>query len=223
MPSPRKHEDVTNRWVFGAEPLPQTVRAASLLRRVTNLVVAVEDEEGAVERLIDDLEHAERELSELVPADLAPRVGAAASGEGRVYVDHAFAIGAHNPCFPEYDITVVDGGNAHGSVEFPIAYEGPPGIVHGGFLAVFFDCVVQHHNCEVGLAGKTTALTVRYRRPTPLLTRLDFTLERTAGDDRIHTSGTLSAAGKVVCEADVDAIAGIRGNLPEVSPRRTRP
>jgi hypothetical protein len=218
-----RHNDVANRWAFGADPLPQTVRAASLLRRVTNLVVALENEEDAVERLLVNLEQAEMELSELVASDPAPRVGAAVSGAGRVYVDHAFAIGAHNPCFPEYEITVVDEGSAHGSVEFPIAYEGPPGIVHGGFLAVFFDCVVQHHNCEVGLAGKTTALTVRYRRPTPLLRRLDFTLERNVADDRIHTSGTLSAAGTVACEADVEAIAGVRGKLPEVSPRRNRP
>jgi hypothetical protein len=219
----RKHNDVTNRWAFGADPLPQTVRVASLLRRITNLVVALENEEDAVERLLENLQRAEMELKELVSADPAPRVGTAVSGDGRVYVDHAFAIGAHNPCFPEYEITVVDEGNAHGSVEFPIAYEGPPGIVHGGFLAVFFDCVVQHHNCEVGLAGKTTAMTVRYRRPTPLLTRLEFTLERVVADDRIHTSATLTAAGTLACEADVDALAGVRGNLPEVSPRRNRP
>jgi hypothetical protein len=214
---------VTNRWAFGADPLPQTVRAASLLRRVTSLVVALEREEDAVERLLQDLERAEWALSRLVPAESAPRVGAEVSGAGRVYVDHAFAIGAHNPCFPEYEIAVVDEGIAYGSIEFPIAYEGPPGIVHGGFLALFFDCVVQHHNCEVGLAGKTTALTVRYRRPAPLLARLDFTLERAVAHDRIHTLGTLSAAGTMVCEADVDAIAGVRSNLPEVSPRRTLP
>ena len=93
--------------------------------------------------------------------------------------------------------------------------------MHGGFLALFFDCVVQHHNCEVGLAGKTTSLTVRYPRPTPLLTPLRFTLERTVADDRIHTTGSLSLADDdVLCEAEVDAIAGVRANLPEVSPRR---
>ena len=78
-------------------------------------------------------------------------------GDGRVYLDHARDIGAYNPCFPEYDIAV-DGDRAHGTVTFPVPYEGPPGIVHGGFLAVFFDCVVQHHNCDVGVAGKTTSL-----------------------------------------------------------------
>ena len=92
-----------------------------------------------------------------MPADPTPRVGDAASGDGRVYLDHAFDIGAYNPCVPEYTIEV-EGDRAQGTVTFPIAYEGPPGLVHGGFLAVFFDCVVQHHNCELGLAGKTTSL-----------------------------------------------------------------
>jgi len=211
---------VTDRWTFGTEPLPQTVRAAALLRRVTNLVVALEQEEDAVEQLLDDLERAERELSALAPTDPVPRVGSEVAGGGRVYVDHAYAIGTHNPCFPEYEIVVDDAATARGSVVFPIAYEGPPGVVHGGFLALLFDCVVQHHNCEVGLAGKTTALTLRYRRPAPLLTPLHFVLERTVRDDRIHTAGTLSLGEKVVCEAEVDAIAGIRGNLPAVSPRR---
>ena len=105
-------------------------------------------------------------------------------------------------------------------MNFPIAYEGPPGLVHGGFLAVFFDCVVQHHNCELGLAGKTTSLLLTYRRPTPLLTDLTFVLDRSVGDDRITTVGVLTSGDKVLCQAEVGAIAGVRGNLPEVSPRR---
>ena len=214
---------MSGRWAFGADPLPQTVRAAALLRRVTDLLVALEREDDAVERLIGDLEDAEKALRPVVPADPAPRVGPQADGDGRVYLDHAFSIGAYNPCFPEYEIVVDNAARAHGSVLFPIAYEGPPGLVHGGVLAVFFDCVVQHHNCEVGLAGKTTSLTVRYRRPTPLLTRLHFTLERAVADDRIQTSGALWMGEKVVCEADVDAIAGFRGNLPAASPRRVQP
>jgi hypothetical protein len=212
---------VSERWAFGADPLPQTVRAAALLRRVTDLLVALEQEETAVEKLIGDLEDAEAALRPVVPPDPAPRVGPAADGDGRVYLDHAFSVGAYNPCFPEYEIVVEDTARAHGSVLFPIAYEGPPGLVHGGFVAVLFDCLVQHHNCEVGLAGKTTSLTVHYRRPTPLLTPLHFTLERAVADDRIHSSGTLRAGEKVVCEAEVEAIAGFRGNLPAASPRRT--
>jgi hypothetical protein len=207
------------RWTFGVDPLPQTMRAASLLRRVTSLTLALESEDDEVERLIADLERCEAELRRRAPTDAGPRVGDAASGDGRVYLDHAFDIGAYNPCVPEYTIEV-EGDRAQGTVTFPIAYEGPPGLVHGGFLAVFFDCVVQHHNCELGLAGKTTSLLLTYRRPTPLLTDLTFVLDRSVGDDRIRTLGTLSEGDKAVCRAEVGAIAGVRANLPEVSPRR---
>jgi hypothetical protein len=208
-----------DRWTFGADPLPQTVRVASLLRRVTSLTQALEGEDEVVERLIADLERCEAVLRQRVPPEPGPRVGDAVGGEGRVYLDHAFDIGSFNPCFPEYAIAV-EGDRAEGSVTFPIAYEGPPGLVHGGFLAVFFDSVVQHHNCALGLAGKTTSLLLTYRRPTPLLANLTFVLDRSVGEQRITTVGTLSAGERVLCQAEVGAIAGARANLPEVSPRR---
>jgi hypothetical protein len=213
---------VAERWIFGNEALAQTTEAAALLRRVTGLVLALEGDEPAVDRLVADLRRAEADLGARVPADPAPRVGAAAGGAGRVYLDHARDIGAYNPCFPDYDLAV-DGGNATGAVTFPIAYEGPPGIVHGGFLALFFDCAVQHHNCDVGVAGKTTSLAVRYRRPAPLLVPLAFTIERHAREGRIRSTGRLFDGERLLCEAEVDAIAGDRANLPEVSPRRSAP
>jgi hypothetical protein len=208
------------RWTFGVEPLPQAVAIAARLRRVTSLVLALEEEDAEVDSLVAELDRVEEVLRRRVPSDLGPRVGDAASGEGRVYLDHAGDIGRFNACFPEYTIDV-EGPAARGTVEFPIAYEGPPGIVHGGFLAVFFDCVVQHHNCDVGVAGKTTSLTLRYRRPAPVMTTLSFTLERLTAGERIHSSGLLAVGDKVLCEAEVEAIAGTLANLPEVSPRRS--
>jgi len=210
----------TERWTFGVAPLPQAAHVAALMRRVTGLVLALEDEVTEVDELIADLQRAEEALQALVPSDATPRVGSAASGPGRVYLDHARDIGAFNPCFPAYEIAV-HGSEAEGSVTFPVAYEGPPGIVHGGFLAVFFDCVVQHHNCDLGVAGKTTGLSLRYRRPVPLSTPLAFTVTRTVADGRIRSIVRLSAVERVLCEAEVDAIAGDRSALPEVSARRT--
>jgi hypothetical protein len=206
-------------WTFGVAPLPQTTQAAALLRRVSGLLLAAEAQDPAVDQLVADLSRAEAALAARVPGGTAPRVGPAAGGDGRVYLDHARDIGAYNACFPEYEI-VVDGDRATGSVTFPLAYEGPPGVVHGGFLAVFFDCVVQHHNCDVGVAGKTTSLTLRYRRPAPLATPLAFAIERSAGDGRIRSTARLLLADRVLCEAEVDAVAGDRSALPEVSPRR---
>lgn len=209
-------------WTFGVEPLAQTESAAALLRRVTGLVLAAEGEEPAVERLIEDLRRAEEALAARVPPDPAPRVGAAAGGGGRVYLDHGRDIGAYNPCVPAYDLTA-DGDRATGRVTFPIAYEGPPGVVHGGFLALFFDCAVQHHHCLAGQAGRTTSLALRYRRPAPLLTRLAFEIDRRTGDGRIRSTGRLLDGDRLLCEAEVDAIAGDRAALPVVSPRRSRP
>ncbi|NLD77883.1 MAG: hypothetical protein GX643_14580, partial [Acidimicrobiales bacterium] len=176
-----------------------------------------------VDQLLADLERAETALAAKVPAELTPRVGPAVDGDGRVYVDHARHVGAFNPAFPEYEITV-DGDLAEGTVNFPLVFEGPPGIVHGGFLAVFFDLVVQHHNCDVGVAGKTTSLRLGFRRPAPLLTDLRFSVHRRVAGDRIRSTAELrlgeERGSKLVCEAEIDAIAGVRENLPAVSPRR---
>jgi hypothetical protein len=210
------------RWIFGEEPLPQTVAAAALLRRVTGLLLAMEREDPAVDRLVAALSEAESHLAPLAPGDLRPRVGDRVDGEGRVYLDHSRDIGAYDACFPEYEIDV-DGARATGTVNFPLAYEGPPGIVHGGFLGLLFDCVVQHHNCDVGVAGKTTTMTVRYRRPTPLLTDLRFEIDRAVDGERITSSARLFHDDALVAEAEVRAFAGDRATLAAVSPRRSAP
>jgi len=167
------------------------------------------------------LERAERALAALAPADAHPRIGAASEGEGRVYLDHARDVGAYNPAFPLYALRV-DGDRASGTVAFPVLYEGPPGVVHGGFLAVLFDQVIQHHNCDVGQAGKTTRLEVRYLAPTPLLRELRFEIERSVEGRRIESVARLFAGDLECAAATMQAVAGRREALPPVSPRRAR-
>jgi hypothetical protein len=210
------------RWVFGEQPLDETRQLADVLRRVTDLALAEETPSPTIRELTERLLEAERTLAVEVTASPVPRVGPDVDGDGRVYLDHAYDIGSFNPSFPVYEVTV-DGDLARGSVEFPIVYEGPPGIVHGGFLAVFFDCVIQHHNCELGVAGKTTDLQLRYRRPTPLRTRLDFEVVRAVDGERIESNARLLLGDKVCAEARMLAVAGDRSNLPPVSPRQVDP
>ena len=173
-----------------------------------------------VEELIAALEVAELRLGTVVPSDTTPRVGADGPPQGRVYLDHARDIGTFNPCFPLYDI-LVDGDTANGSVTFPLAYEGPPGLVHGGFIALFFDCIIQHHNCDLGRAGKTTSLAVQYRRPTPLNTNLRFSIQRSEEADRIISIASLIVDERPLCIAEMSAAASDRSKLPTVSPRRS--
>lgn len=207
----------------GAAPLPQALALAPLLRRVAGLALALEAEDPAVEALIRHLTAAEAALRHHVPADVAPRMAAGDGGGdevgGRVYLDHSHDIGAFNPCFPEYEITVV-GDHASGSVEFPLAFEGPPGIVHGGALSLFFDAIIQHHNCELGIAGKTVSLYVDYLKPAPLLRPLEFEVRRTTAGRRSTSEARLRSGDRVYGTATVVAVAGDVSRLPEVSPRR---
>jgi acyl-coenzyme A thioesterase PaaI-like protein len=207
------------RWTFGVEPLPQQLAIAPVLRRVTELVLSLEQTDPVVDDLVAALRAAERALVDRIAVDPTPRIGEGAPVERRPYIDHARDIGAYNPCFPEYEIDV-DGERAFGTVTFPVAFEGPPGVVHGGVLATFFDCVIQHHNCDVGVAGKTASLLVKYRRPTPLGVPLTFAIERVTEGSRITSDVRLVSGDDIVCSATMEAVAGDRSRLPHVSPRR---
>jgi hypothetical protein len=215
--------DLIEPWTFGAPALSQTHDVAALLREVAGLATAMEGDTDAIAALIGQLETARDALAADAPRDLAPRIGAEPSPDKRVYLDHSRDIGRYNPCFPEYGIEV-DGRRAEGTVTFPLAFEGPPGIVHGGVLATFFDCVIQHHNCDVGVAGKTTSLLLEYHRPTPLFEPLAFEIDRDADDTRITSRARLwrvDRSEKPLCSATMQAVAGNRANLAPVSPRRT--
>ena len=92
-------------------------------------------------------------------------------------------------------------------------------MVHGGVLATFADCVVQHHNCDLGVAGKTTSLVVEYRQPTPVDTPLDFTIDRDEDARRITSRVRVRAGDELLCTATIEAVAGDRSRLPHVPPR----
>ncbi len=92
---------------------------------------------------------------------------------------------------------------AVGEVTFGAAYEGPPGCVHGGFIAAAFDQVFNVMNLMLGTPGPTASLALQYRRPTPLGTplRLEGWQDRIDGR-RIHVRGCLFAGEQMTVEAD---------------------
>ena len=210
------------RWTFGVEPLPQAELAAPLLRRVAGLIQSLDHDDPALDQLIAELRHAEEVLTRTGHDDPVPSLGFDAPDNGRPYVDHSRDIGAYNSCFPEYEIAVA-GDHATGTVTFPLVFEGPPGVVHGGVLATFFDCVIQHHNCDVGVAGKTTSLLVEYKQPTPLGRPLQFEIDREHDERRITSTARVFLGDVTLCTATMAAIAGDRSRLPQVPPRRTAP
>jgi hypothetical protein len=192
---------------FGEQPLAQTVAAAGAMRRLSGLLLSLEHAHPTVQAMLVQFAEWERELAVAAPPDSAPRVVTDDGDTRRVYLDHAFDIGAFNPCFPEYRFDHLDAETASGSVIFPLVYEGPPGLVHGGFVAVFFDCVTQQQNCGTRLSGKTRSLTVTYRRPTPVLTELRFDIARSEIERGVKSTARLILDDELLCTGEVNTVA----------------
>ena len=192
---------------FGEAPLAQTVAAAGAMRRLGSLLLSLEHPHPTVDAMLAKFAEWDSELAASAPRDNAPRIGEIPDDPRRVYLNHATDIGAYNPCFPEYRFDHLDAEEAAGRVDFPLVYEGPPGLVHGGFLGVFFDCVIQHHNCVTGLSGKTRSLAVNFRRPTPVLTELRFDIVRSQIERGIASTARLLLDDEVLCTGKVNTLA----------------
>ncbi|KUI09639.1 hypothetical protein AU190_04045 [Mycolicibacterium acapulense] len=209
---------------YGEQPLGQTVAAAGALRRLSGLLLSLEHDHPTVDVMLRQIGDWERELAAAAPTDMTPRIGPDAAETQRVYLDHAFDVGAYNPAFPEYTIDALDADSASGRVTFPVVFEGPPGLVNGGFLAVFFDCVTQHHSCAMGRTGKTRSLTVTFRRPTPILTELEFDVSRVEADGRVTSMARLLLGEEVLCigEFNTSASSPERLSVFQFGKRRPR-
>ena len=95
------------------------------------------------------------------------------------------------------------GDTVVGSVTFGSAYEGPPGCVHGGYVAGVFDELLGATQSLSGGQGMTAHLGVDYRAPTPLGTplRLEGRLDRRDGR-KIWVRGSMHAGDQLTAEAD---------------------
>lgn len=124
------------------------------------------------------------------------------SGNTHAFFDHSPLIGLANPLAPPLQLQTVD-GQVIGAARFGSAYEGPPGCVHGGFIAAAFDEVLGMAQSLGGTPGMTGTLSIRYRRPTPLHTDLRFeaSLDRKEGR-KLFTTGRLYAGDDLCAEAE---------------------
>jgi acyl-coenzyme A thioesterase PaaI-like protein len=116
-----------------------------------------------------------------------------AGGDPHAMFEHSPFIGRANPLAPPIRLLDID-GVVHGRVIFGSAYEGPPGCVHGGYIAGAFDELLGATQSLSGTPGMTARLTVNYRSPTPLHAELHLIGELTKVEGRkIFTTGRLMA------------------------------
>ena len=111
-------------------------------------------------------------------------------------------IGLANPIAPPVEVEAVEGG-LNGRVFFDYQYEGPPGCVHGGMIALVFDELLGAANIASNSPGMTGTLTVRYRKPTPIRTELRLEARFLGRDGRkIRTSGAIYHGDELTAEAE---------------------
>ena len=154
----------------------------------------------------EQLERAAAGVREAIAA-LQDPAGPSSVERGAVRTHHDYLprsplVGAMNPVAPPLDFTVTD-GRVVGRGAFGDACEGPPGYVHGGWIALAFDEALGIANVAGDRPGMTGRLTVRYRRPTPLHTEvvLETWVDRVDGR-RFTVVGTMTVDGTVTAEAE---------------------
>ena len=127
---------------------------------------------------------------------------AMAGAEPDAFFDHSPMIGRANPLAPPIALELSD-NLVVGRVRFGSAYEGPPGCVHGGYVACAFDEILGAAQTFSGTPGMTGTLTIRYRKPTPLHADLRFEgrFDRKEGR-KVFTSGQVYAGDLLTAEAE---------------------
>ena len=136
------------------------------------------------------------EHSKMVAGGLQP-----GDPEWYAFFDHSPFIGLANPLSPPVELEYA-GDKVLGRVTFGSAYEGPPGCVHGGYIAAVFDELLGSAQSLSGEQGMTAHLGVGYRMPTPLHVPLllEGWLDRREGR-KIYARATLHAEGELTAEA----------------------
>lgn len=197
-------------------------RLAQELRVVIDRLVATSAPEEALRYAADSLQRLAAEFDRYPQGNVYEGFAEAANagGDQAAFFDHSPLIGRANPLAPP---VVIEGAEDHidGRVTFGAAYEGPPGCVHGGYIAAAFDEVLGAAQSLGGRPGMTGTLTVRYRSPTPLHTPLRFRAWVTEVEGRkTFTAGHCHAGDVLTAEAEAIFVSLDPGRFAELQAAR---
>lgn len=210
-------------------------RLAAAVRAITTKLVSTTAEPDELSAAAEQLEAIAASLSALPIGQIyegfseAANAGAAlrAMAELRdeddperfAFFDHSPLIGLSNPLSPpmQMDYDPSDPARLRARVTFGPAYEGPPGCVHGGYVAAIFDELLGATQSLSGTQGMTAHLEVDYRSPTPLGEELVLRgwLEATEGR-KIWARATLHTGSRLCAEAEALFLAFRPGTFQEM-------
>lgn len=108
--------------------------------------------------------------------------------------------GPTNPVAPPLCMSGT-GADLRGETTLNGLYEGPPGLVHGGWIAAMLDQALGGAAGAAGMPGMTANLDINYRNPTPLHAPLEVTARVTGTERRkVFVSGEVRHNGEVTAE-----------------------
>lgn len=121
-------------------------------------------------------------------------------GHGRAWGNAV--VGLRNAVAPPLRIEHDASGRAWSDFHLGAAYEGPPGLVHGGVSALILDQMLGQAAGAGGKPGMTGTLTLRYRRGTPLGDlRSEAHIDRVEGI-KTYAVGHIADAEGITVEAE---------------------
>ena len=184
----------------------QKRRLADAMRQVIDGLVQSNAPEAELRAAADALEHyADRLASHPKLRRYEGYAESANAGDVGAFFDQSPMIGLANPLAPPIRIERTGPRSAVGRALFGAAYEGPPGSVHGGFVAAAFDEVLGYVQSLSGAPGFTGTLTIKYRSPTPLHEELEIRCQLDGQERRKTFASGQVVSGETLC-AEAEAI-----------------
>ncbi len=196
----------------GWEPTDERRELGEALRRLLDVVVrtgAPPADLRAAAAMIDEL--TARLGTSVVRADQS-----VAQGSYRAHL--SLVGGLSHPIAPQLQMEVTEGGG-QGEVVIGPLFQGGPGLVHGGILALLIDHAMGCVAAGPQRPAMTVRLAMRYLKPTPLGVPLTVSvrLDRFEGR-RLHLSAEITAAGQVTVDAEAVFLVLTAKNLETVFP-----
>ena len=211
-PLPPLPSDAHRAWIRDDPPEgSQRALKHQLVRNTKRLIEAValldihKTDPGKLRELVQHAE-AVAERAAALPSHRGRGSIALARTDDAALMERSGISGRSNPLAAPLHLAVdpEDRARTRGWALWTDAYEGPPGCLHGGFVAAAFDDLLGFAQIASGLAGYTGTLTVRMRRPTPLNTKIDYEawVDQVRGR-KIFVRGASSVEGIALAEAEI--------------------
>lgn len=167
--------------------------ATRQVRSIIDGLTALEDGQTVASDVLNALESVQESIAN-------QRVS---SGElwnnGHSLLNRSPVTGVSNPLAPPLELVDSDDVETVAYVTPGLPYQGPPGRLHGGFVAVFLDHVmgIAASKASESEGAYTRSLTIEYKDATPLHEKLEVgaTIERKDGR-KVWMTGWINAGGR---------------------------